>query len=61
MRISDKYKLVKKIGSGAFGEIFKGKQFHIFPPNYLCCPKFNILFIYLQGKSLRVVKKLQSN
>ena len=25
MRISDKYKLIKKIGSGAFGEIFKGK------------------------------------
>jgi len=25
MRIADKFKLVKKIGSGAFGEIYKGK------------------------------------
>ena len=24
MRIADKYKLIKKVGSGAFGEIFKG-------------------------------------
>lgn len=25
MRIQDKFKLIKKIGSGAFGEIYKGK------------------------------------
>lgn len=24
MRIGDKFKLIKKIGSGAFGEIYKG-------------------------------------
>ena len=26
LRIGDKYKLIKKVGSGAFGEIFKGNQ-----------------------------------
>lgn len=24
MRIADKFKLIKKVGSGAFGEIYKG-------------------------------------
>ena len=24
MRIADKFKIIKKVGSGAFGEIFKG-------------------------------------
>ena len=26
MRIADKYRLIKKVGSGAFGEIYKGKS-----------------------------------
>jgi serine/threonine protein kinase len=25
MRIADKFRIIKKIGSGAFGEIYKGK------------------------------------
>jgi hypothetical protein len=25
LRLGDKFKLIKKIGSGAFGEIYKGK------------------------------------
>ena len=29
MRIQDKFKLIKKIGSGAFGEIYKGKSLHL--------------------------------
>ena len=28
MRIQDKFKLIKKIGSGAFGEIYKGKSLY---------------------------------
>lgn len=26
LRLGDKFKLIKKIGSGAFGEIYKGKS-----------------------------------
>ena len=26
MRIADKFKLIKKVGSGAFGEIYKGSN-----------------------------------
>ena len=33
MRIADKFKLVKKIGSGAFGEIYKGKLRFIDSPS----------------------------
>lgn len=25
LKIGDKYKMIKKVGSGAFGEIYKGK------------------------------------
>jgi hypothetical protein len=27
MRIGDNFKIVKKVGSGAFGEIFKGRDY----------------------------------
>jgi hypothetical protein len=26
MRIGDNFKIIKKVGSGAFGEIFKGRE-----------------------------------
>jgi hypothetical protein len=29
LRLGEKFKLIKKIGSGAFGEIYKGKAYHI--------------------------------
>ncbi len=27
LKIGDKYKMIKKVGSGAFGEIYKGRKF----------------------------------
>jgi serine/threonine protein kinase len=30
LRLGEKFKLIKKIGSGAFGEIYKGKANKIF-------------------------------
>jgi len=26
LKIGDKYKMIKKVGSGAFGEIYKGRK-----------------------------------
>ena len=34
MEIAGKYKMIKKIGSGAFGEIYKGKYQFRNQPNY---------------------------
>jgi serine/threonine protein kinase len=28
LRLGEKFKIIKKIGSGAFGEIYKGKRIH---------------------------------
>ena len=42
MVIQDKFKTIKKIGSGAFGEIFKGKLLKTFIINLIICSGTNL-------------------